>query len=65
LLAPNWAIRRDRNTGKSFLTLQVGDQVTEVEVQTGLRNDTFSEILSGAKAGDVVVAPVAPSVLGR
>jgi HlyD family secretion protein len=65
LLAPNWAIRRDRNTGKSFLTLQVGDQLTEVEVQTGLRNDTFSEILSGAKAGDVVVAPVAPSVLGR
>ncbi len=65
LLAPNWAIRRDRSTGKSFLTLQVGDQVTEVEVQTGLRNDTFSEILSGAKAGDVVVAPVAPSVLGR
>ncbi len=65
LLAPNWAIRRDRSTGKSFLTLQVGDQVTEVEVQTGLRNDTFSEILSGAKAGDVVVAPAAPSVLGR
>jgi HlyD family secretion protein len=65
LLAPNWAIRRDRNTGKAFLTLQAGDQLTEVEVKTGLRNDTFSEILSGAKAGDIVVAPVAPNVLGR
>jgi len=66
LLAPNWAIRRDRNTGKAYLTLQTGDQqAVEVEVKTGLRNDTFSEILSGAKAGDVVVAPSAPTVLGR
>jgi HlyD family secretion protein len=65
LLAPNWAIRRDRSTGKAFLTLQAGDQLTEVEVKTGLRNDTFSEILSGAQAGDIVVAPAAPSVLGR
>ncbi|MDW8351830.1 MAG: efflux RND transporter periplasmic adaptor subunit [Anaerolineae bacterium] len=66
LLAPNWAVRRDRNTGKTFLTLRVNDQqVTEVEVKTGLRNDAFSEILSGAKAGDVVVAPSAPNLLGQ
>jgi HlyD family secretion protein len=67
LLAPNWAVRRDRDTGKSFITLQAasGQQPAEIEVQTGLRNDTFSEILSGAKAGDVVVAPLTPNALGQ
>lgn len=66
LLAPNWAVRRDRNSGKTFLTVRVNDQqVTEVEVKTGLRNDAFSEILSGAKPGDVVVAPSAPNFLGQ
>jgi HlyD family secretion protein len=67
LLAPNWAVRRDRDTGKSFLTLQGtnNQQPTEVEVQTGLRNDAFSEILSGAKAGDVVVAPRTPNAFGQ
>lgn len=65
LLAPNWAIRRDRATGKSFLTLREGDKTREVEVQTGLRNDTYSEIVSGASDGQVVVAPAAPNVLGQ
>jgi HlyD family secretion protein len=64
LLAPNWAVRRDRLTGKSFLTLQTGEQTQEIEIKTGLRNDTFSEVLSGAQAGQVVVAPRAP-VLGQ
>ncbi len=65
LLAPNWAVRRDRDTGKSFLTLQSGNETREVEVTTGLRNDSFSEILSGANAGDVVVAPRTPNPLGQ
>jgi HlyD family secretion protein len=58
LLAPNWAIRRDKQTGKSYLTLLVDNKTThEVEVKTGLRNDNFSEILSGASEGQVVVVP--------
>ncbi len=65
LLAPNWAVRRDRASGKSFLTLQEGSATREVEVTTGLRNDSFSEILSGAQAGDVVVAPRAQNLLGQ
>ena len=64
LLAPNWAVRRDKTSGKSFLTLKNGDKTQEVEVKTGLRNDTFSEVVSGAQAGQVVVAPKAP-VLGQ
>jgi HlyD family secretion protein len=65
LLAPNWAVRRDRDTGKSFLTLQSGNETREVEVTTGLRNDGFSEILSGVKVGDVVVAPRTPNAFGQ
>lgn len=66
LLAPNWAIRRDKQTGKSYLTLKVDDRHTkEVEVKTGLRNDNFSEILSGASEGQTVVAPEAPVLLGQ
>jgi HlyD family secretion protein len=65
LLAPNWAVRRDRDTGKSFLTLQSGSESREVEVTTGLRNDGFSEILSGANAGDIVVQPRTPNAFGQ
>jgi HlyD family secretion protein len=65
LLAPNWAVRRDRDTGKSYLTLQSGNETREVEVTTGLRNDGFSEILSGVNAGDVVVAPRTPNAFGQ
>lgn len=64
LLAPNWAVRRDRTTGKAYLTLQNGDKTEEIEVKTGLRNDAFSEITSGAQSGQTVVAPKAP-VLGQ
>ncbi len=57
VLVPNWAVRRDRETGKTFITVREGDQTREVEVQLGLRNDTFSEALSGADAGMIVLPP--------
>ena len=66
LLAPNWAIRRDRKTNQSFLTLRVDEKTTqEVEVKLGLRNDNFSEILSGVSEGQVVVAPQTTNLLGQ
>lgn len=66
LLAPNWAIRRDTQTNQSFMYLRVDDETTEeVVVQIGLRNDSFSEILSGVSEGQVVVAPQAPNLLGQ
>ena len=66
LLVPNWAIRRDRQTGKAYLLIQAGDGTSrEVEVKTGLRNDAFSELLSGAEEGQVVLAPQAPTLLGQ
>lgn len=63
LVAPNWAVRRDRQSGKAFLTLKEGDATREVEVQIGLRNDAFTEIVGGAAEGAIVVAPVAPGAL--
>ena len=66
LLAPNWAIRKDKQSGKAFVTLKVDDKTTnEVEIKTGLRNDAFSEIVSGANVGQVIVAPQTPNFLGQ
>ncbi len=64
LAAPNWAVRRDRKAGKNFLTVREGDKNREVEVQVGLRNDQFTEILSGINEGTTVVAPEVPNALG-
>lgn len=61
---PNWAVRRDRKAGKNFVTLKEGDKTREVEVQVGLRNDQFTEVLGGANEGQTVVAPEVPNALG-
>ncbi|MCL4506134.1 MAG: HlyD family efflux transporter periplasmic adaptor subunit [Chloroflexi bacterium] len=66
LLAPNWAIRKDKQSGKAYLTIKVDDKTkNEVEVKTGLRNENFSEIVSGASAGQAVVAPQVTNLLGQ
>ncbi len=53
LLAPNWALRRDRATGDILLSLQEGDQIVERKVTVGLRGEQFTEILSGAEEDDI------------
>lgn len=56
LTVPNWAIRLNRETGEAFVNiLQAGGTIKEVVVETGLRNEQFSEVLSGLSAGDTVV----------
>ncbi|HEY3288870.1 MAG TPA: efflux RND transporter periplasmic adaptor subunit [Anaerolineae bacterium] len=66
LLAPNWAIRKDKPTGKAYLTVKADEKSTkEIDVKTGLRNDNFSEIISGATEGQVVFAPQATGLLGK
>jgi HlyD family secretion protein len=52
-LAPNWAIRREPQTGQAYLSLKVGGALQEVPVQTGLRGDTHTEVQSGVSTGDV------------
>ncbi len=56
LVVPNWAIRLNRETGEAFVLIQrAGGAIEEVPVETGLRNEQFSEVLSGLSEGDVVV----------
>jgi HlyD family secretion protein len=57
LQAPNWAIRTDAQTGKTYLTVKDGNKTQEVEVTLGERSDAYSEVLSGVQAGQTVVAP--------
>lgn len=54
VLAPNWAIRRDRVTGQAFASVLRDGQIQEVAVTLGLRNESFSQIVSGLNEGDTV-----------
>ena len=55
-VVPNWAIRLDRDTGRAFVNRLTADGgVEEVTVEIGLRNEQFSEVMSGLSEGDVVV----------
>ncbi len=56
LIIPNWAISLDRETGDTYVNVQRGENsFEEVKVVIGLRNDLYSEVLSGLTEGDVVV----------
>lgn len=56
LVVPNWAIRLNRDTGEAFVLVRQPDgTVAEQVIVTGLRNEQFSEVVSGLDAGDVVV----------
>lgn len=56
LLVPNWAIRIDRGTGKTYVNLLRAGRVGEAEVSVGVRGEDASQVLSGLREGDVVVA---------
>jgi HlyD family secretion protein len=58
VLAPNWAIRRDRASGQAFASVLRAGQVQEIPVKLGLRNDAFSEVTEGLAAGDIVAIQV-------
>ena len=56
LIVPNWAVRLNRDTGEAFVLIRRADgAIEEVVVETGLRNEQFSEVLTGLSEGDVVV----------
>jgi len=65
LVIPNRFIRIDRNTGRAYVEVKRGDQVEEVEIITGLRNDSESEVLQGLNEGDeLIVLPNSPQFFG-
>jgi len=56
LMIPNWAIRLNKETGGAFVfKLKEDGTVEEITVETGLRNEQFSQVLSGLQIGDVIV----------
>ena len=55
LLVPNRFVSIDRLTGKTFVDQLVGIQIQPVEIQVGLRDETYSEVLAGLESGDTVV----------
>jgi len=55
LIVPNWTIRIDRGTGKSYVNVRRGGKIEEVEIITGLRNANDSEVTSGVNEGDELV----------
>ena len=65
LIVPNWTIRIDRQTGKSYVYVQRGDKVEEIEIVTGLRNANESEVVSGLNEGEVLVVPQKSGFFGN
>ena len=53
VVVPNWAIRRDRRTGQAYASLKQGEALVEVPITTGLRGETYTEVLSGVEEGDI------------
>jgi HlyD family secretion protein len=56
LLVPNWAIRIDRDTGRTYVNLLRAGNLAEAEIGIGVRGEDVSQVLSGLEEGDVVVA---------
>ncbi|MCC6190275.1 MAG: efflux RND transporter periplasmic adaptor subunit [Anaerolineales bacterium] len=54
LLVPNWAVRRDRDTGQAFVGLLRDGLIEEAPVTLGLRDEEYSEVVEGIRAGDIV-----------
>ncbi len=59
VLVPNWAILRDRDTGQTFVGILKDNEIVDIPVELGLRNDTFSEVKSGVSEGEVVAVNTA------
>lgn len=56
LIVRNRFIRIDRATGQAFVTIKEADgKFAEIPVVLGLRNETFSQVVSGVEAGQTLV----------
>ena len=55
LLIPNVAITADRQTGQYFVNKIDGETIAEVEITIGLRDNNYTQVLSGVEDGDELV----------
>jgi HlyD family secretion protein len=65
LLVPNEAIRVDRTSGTYSVRRQNGDQIEEVEIVIGLRDNQYTEVREGLSAGDVLIIDEVESPSGE
>jgi len=56
LVVPNSAVRFEE--GKNVVYAMTKDKAVRVDVETGIRDDRFTEIISGVKEGDKIIIPV-------
>lgn len=55
LLVPNWALRLDPESGEIYVTvLRTGEEGERVPLVLGLRNEAYSEVVSGLSGGEQV-----------
>ncbi len=54
ILVPNRYIQLDRETGQAFVQKMVGEAPVLQEIQLGLRNDRFSQVVAGLADSDEV-----------
>ncbi|MEA3308243.1 MAG: efflux RND transporter periplasmic adaptor subunit [Chloroflexota bacterium] len=54
LLIPNWAIRTDAQTKEAYTYRLVAGIPERVVIQTGVRNEEYTELLFGLAAGDQI-----------
>jgi len=58
VLVPNWALGFDPNTGEIFVFVVEGENRERRVLVLGLRNDTYSEVLSGLEPGETLSASI-------
>jgi len=56
LIVPNSAIMVDEVTGLRYVARRTADGPEIVQIETGVQNDFYSEVVSGLSEGDLVVA---------
>jgi HlyD family secretion protein len=54
ILVPNRYIQLDRETGRAFVQKMVGDTPVLQEIEMGLRNDRFSQVVAGLTDADTI-----------
>ncbi|MCL7452364.1 MAG: efflux RND transporter periplasmic adaptor subunit [Anaerolineae bacterium] len=55
LLVPNRFVRIERTTGQTYVDKLVSGMVQPMEIQTGQRDEFYSEVVAGLREGDIVV----------
>jgi len=61
LLLPNRMIQFDQQTGAKYVQVLRNGELTAVQIETGLRDDQYSEIVSGLSEGDQVTVDTVSS----